>query len=104
MGIGFSTADGRRLLTYETDFQKQFRPTIRQPGIYACEFEVFSVPLAPDIYQLDLGCRSGDAHCLDYVPGSAFIEIIAGPNTPGYIVQKNAAVRLSSNWTWQNLP
>jgi lipopolysaccharide transport system ATP-binding protein len=35
VGIGFSSLDGNRYLTYETDFQDGFRPCISEPGIYA---------------------------------------------------------------------
>src|SRR4029077_2652329 len=62
VGIGFSTLDGKRLLTYETDFQQNFRPSIPRPGLYEVEVEIHSLPLAPDIYALDIGCRSGDFH------------------------------------------
>src|SRR5262249_51732198 len=100
IGLGFSTTDGRRLLTYETDFQKEGRPMLDEAGGYAVEIELESLPLAPDFYLVDIGSRSGDTHSLDYVTADAPIEIIAGPTTPGYIMRKNAGVRLSSKWTW----
>jgi lipopolysaccharide transport system ATP-binding protein len=100
IGIGFSTVDGRRLLTYETDFQEQCRLALSEAGNYSTAVEIDSLPLAPDIYCLDVGCRSGDTHSLDYVPGAAELEIIAGPKTPGSIVRKDAGVRLASKWTW----
>jgi lipopolysaccharide transport system ATP-binding protein len=101
VGIGFSTLDGKRLLTYETDFQDGFRPSLSEPGSYSVEVNIDSLPLAPGIYYLDIGCRSGDFHALDYVPAGAQLEIVAGKNTPGYIVRSGAGVRLHSNWTWQ---
>ena len=103
VGLGFSNANGGRLLTYETDFHGGFRPGLSKPGIYSVELEVDELPLAPDIYGLDFGCRSGDFHSLEYIPASTQVEIIAGPKTPGYIVRKDAGVRLASKWTWQHL-
>jgi homopolymeric O-antigen transport system ATP-binding protein len=101
VGIGFSSFEGARLLTYETDFQEGFRPDLSHPGAFAVEVVVDSLPLAPDIYNLDIGCRSGDSHSLDYVAACAQLEVIGGPTTPGYISRKGAGVRLASEWSWE---
>jgi lipopolysaccharide transport system ATP-binding protein len=101
VGIGFSSFDGRRLLTYETDYQDGHRPNFPKAGTYAVEVGVDQLPLGPDVYTLDLGCRSGDLHALDYIPGGLQIEVTAGPRTPGNIAQANSGVRLESNWTWE---
>jgi hypothetical protein len=101
VGIGFSNISGTRLLTYESDFQDQFRPTLSQAGAYWIEIEIASLPLGPDIYFLDIGGRSGDFHGLDYTPAAAQLEVVAGSTTPGTIVRKDSGVRLKSNWTWQ---
>jgi lipopolysaccharide transport system ATP-binding protein len=100
VGIGFSTLEGARLLSYDTDFQSGFRPDIADPGKYSVDVAIDSLPLAPDMYNLDVGCRSGDFHGLDYLPACSQAEVIAGPVTPGYIVQKGAGARLSSEWSW----
>jgi lipopolysaccharide transport system ATP-binding protein len=100
VGLGFSTFEGTRLLTYETDFQDGFRPDLKEPGSYAAEVVVEELPLGPDIYNVDVGCRSGDFHALDYLPACCQAEVIAGANTPGTIVRKGAAVRLASQWAW----
>jgi lipopolysaccharide transport system ATP-binding protein len=100
VGIGFSTLEGTRLLTYETDFQESFRPDLSNPGNHVIEIDVDALPLAPDLYNLDVGCRSGDFHVLDYLPACSQVEVIAGPSTPGTIVRKGAGVRLASNWSW----
>ena len=100
VGIGFSTLEGLRLLTYETDYQESFRPSQMEPGLYAVDVEIPSLPLAPTVYSLDIGCRSGDFYALDYLPAALQIEIIPGPTTPGYIVRQDAGVRLASRWSW----
>jgi len=100
IGIGFSTFEGRRLLTYETDFQDGLRPSINRPGVHSVDITIDSLPLAPDLYDLDLGCRSGDSHQLDYLPSAISLEIIPGLNTPGYIIRKDAGVRLACEWKW----
>ena len=101
IGIGFSTFEGTRLLTYETDFQDGLRPSISHPGMHSVDIEVDSLPLAPDVYDLDVGCRSGDSHPLHYIPSAINLEVIPGPKTPGYIVRKYAGVRLPCKWKWK---
>ena len=101
VGIGFSGGDGRRLLTYETDFQDGFRPSIDKPGTYSVEVAVEALPLTPDMYSVAIGSRSGDTHFLDYIEGGVELEIVAGPSTPGFIDQKPGCVRLASEWIWR---
>jgi lipopolysaccharide transport system ATP-binding protein len=103
VGIGFSSFEGTRLLTYETDFQDGFRPDLSSPGNYVVDVAVDSLPLAPDLYNFDVGCRSGDFHGLDYLPACSQVEVIAGSKTPGTIVRKGAGVRLPSEWSWDFL-
>ena len=100
VGIGISNASGVRLLTYETDFQDGYRPDLSTPGKYTVDVTIDALPAAPDIYGLDIGCRSGDFHALDFLPACSQIEVIAGANTPGTIVREGAAIRLPSEWTW----
>jgi len=101
VGIGFSNLDGRRLLSYDTDFQNRDRPSFSQTGQYSVDVKIDSLPLAPDVYYLDVGCRSGDFHALDYVAAAAQLEINVGPKTPGFIVRNDAGVRLASEWSWR---
>ena len=100
VGIGFANPSGVRLLTYETDFQDGYRPDLSTPGKYAVDVTIDALPAAPDIYGLDIGCRSGDFHALDYLPACSQIEVIAGVNTPGTIVREGAGIRLPSEWAW----
>ncbi len=100
LGFGFSNLEGARLLSYDTDFQDGFRADLTKPGEYSVDVSIGSLPLAPDLYNLDVGCRSGDVHALDYIPACTQMEVISGPRTPGYIVQRGAGVRLKSEWRW----
>ena len=100
IGIGFSSLEGRRLLLYRSDFDMEPRPSLTRPGAYSIDIEMNSLPLAPDNYILDLGARSGDSHPLDYIPVAAQIEIVAGSNTPWYIVRKNVGVCGACKWVW----
>jgi lipopolysaccharide transport system ATP-binding protein len=101
VGIGFSTVEGTRLLSYDTDFQTNHRPDLPEARTYAVKLSIDSLPLGPAMYSLDIGCRSGDSHALDYLPGVANVEVIPGPKTPGCIVRQDAGVRCESRCSWE---
>src|ERR1035437_4156378 len=82
MGLGFSALDGTRLLTYETDFENGHRPGVKGGVAGFVDVAVSELPLAPGLYSLDVGSRSGDNYGLDYVSGFCQIEITMGPKTP----------------------
>jgi lipopolysaccharide transport system ATP-binding protein len=100
VGIGFSTVEGTRLLSYDTDFQTGHRSDFSKAGTYSVKLAIDSLPLGPAMYSLDIGCRSGDSHALDYLPAVAQVEVIPGPKTPGSIVRQDAGVRCQSRCTW----
>jgi hypothetical protein len=100
IGLGFSTPEGVRLLTYETDFQDGYRRNLKAGDKCHVELFVPELPLAPGIYGVDIGSRSGDFHSLDYLPGFGQMEISMGSKTPGTIVRQAAGVRLASQWSW----
>jgi lipopolysaccharide transport system ATP-binding protein len=99
IGIGFSNLAGSRLLTYEADFERG--RSLGQAGKHCIEFRVDSLPLAPDIYSLDICFGSGD-HSLDCVFSALQIEIAGGPKTLDSFGRKGAGVHLPSTWTWTN--
>jgi len=100
IGIGFANLEGNRVLTYETDFQDGFPAAVSQTGDYCVEFAVESLPLAPDVYALDVFCRSSEIHSLDFIPAAAQVEIVAGPTSPVCILRHNTGVHLPSRWAW----
>ena len=101
VGIGFSTIEGTRLLSYDTDFQDDYRPDLTEARTHCVKLAIDALPLGPAVYALDIGCRSGDTHPLDYLPASAQVEVIPGPKTPGCIVRQDAGVRFQSRCSWQ---
>jgi lipopolysaccharide transport system ATP-binding protein len=100
--IGFSTLDGRRLISYDSDLQDRVRPSLSCAGTHSVVLEVDSLTLAPDIYNLDIVCRSGDSRDLDIIPGAVQLEIVAGPSTPGYLFRSSGGVRAASKWVWHS--
>jgi lipopolysaccharide transport system ATP-binding protein len=101
IGVGFSTAEGTRLLTYETDFQEGYRPRVFEGQEMCVELKIDRLPLAPGIYALDVGSRSGDSFPLDYLPTFGLVEIIPGEETPAYLIRPGAGVRLPADCFWR---
>ena len=100
IGIGFCDLGGKRILSYDTDLQDGHRPHLPRPGVYAVDVAIDALPLQPDTYMLDIGCRSGDFYALDYIPAALQLEVVAGPKTPSFISQRCSGVRLESGWAW----
>jgi lipopolysaccharide transport system ATP-binding protein len=100
LGVGFSTLEGTRLLTYDTDYGLPVRPEIAAPGQYSVTLEIPALPLGPDYYTIDIGARSSDFHGLDYLAACTNIEVVPGPSTPAMLVRKGMAVRLESKAKW----
>jgi lipopolysaccharide transport system ATP-binding protein len=100
VGIGFDDLGGRRILTYETDFQDGYRPNLPRAGVYAVDVQIDALPLQPDTYLLEIGCRNGDFDMFDYVPSALQLEVLPGPTTPGFVARRAAGVRLKSRWEW----
>jgi lipopolysaccharide transport system ATP-binding protein len=100
IGIGFCDVGGKRILTYDTDLHDGYRPNFPRPGVYTVDVTIDALPLQPDTYMLDIGCRSGDSNSLDYIPCALQLEVVAGPGTPSFISKRSSGVRLESRCTW----
>ena len=100
VGIGFCDVVGRRILTYDTDLVGNSRPKIAQSGTYAVELTIEALPLQPDTYAIDIGCRGGDLDSLDFIPAAVHVEVMPGATTPRFISDRLAGVRLSGRWQW----
>jgi lipopolysaccharide transport system ATP-binding protein len=101
LGIGFSSIDGRRLLTYDSDFQDGHRPNFSEPGIYSVDLQIDELPLSPDIYTLDVGARSSDFGPSDHIAARTLLDIVPGHFTTEFISRNAGGVRLRSNWMWK---
>jgi lipopolysaccharide transport system ATP-binding protein len=100
VGIGFSSLEGTRLLTYDTDFPEDARSDLSRPGNYTVDVGFDPLPLGPDVYSLDVDCRLGGSYVLDKVSGCSQVEVVGGPTTPSFISQNCSGVRLASESAW----
>jgi lipopolysaccharide transport system ATP-binding protein len=101
VGISFANLEGARVLTYGMYFQHDASRSLPSPGSYSVDIEVSSLHLAPDIYQFEVGCRSGHLHVLDYVLVGQ-LEVVAGPSTPAYLIRKRLGVCDVNRWIWSD--
>jgi lipopolysaccharide transport system ATP-binding protein len=95
-GIGFSSLEGVRLLTYDTDLVANSRHKVSRGEQVRFEIEIPDLPVSPGIYNLDLGIRSGDMHQLDFMAGAVQVDVIPGASTPGFIMRQGTGIRLPS--------
>ena len=102
IGIGFSSPEGIRLLTYETDDPGE-RVDLTNGCSYGATLEIDSLPLPPGSYIVDIGSRSGPMQGIDYLPACMHVDIAPGKATQGHQARGGAGVRLPSYWDWKNL-
>ena len=100
VGIGFSTLEGVRLLTYETDDPGE-RIDVKKGSHHSTILEIDALPVPPGYYNLDVGSRSGPMQGVDYLPGCFQIEVAPGKKTQGHQARGSAGVRLPSQWNWE---
>ncbi len=96
-GVGFSSLDGARLMTVESDLQAG-RWNLRKGAHGIVEAFLPHLHLQPGLYLLDVGARLGDYHTADYLPGCTQIEVLPGPTTPSTIIRNEAGVRMPAAW------
>jgi lipopolysaccharide transport system ATP-binding protein len=99
LSLGFSTMEGVRIATFDTDSDRSFACAAAGDGVQAFELVVDSLTLNPGLYLVDISTRSGNDHGLDSLRGAASMEVISGENTPAHFFGKEASVRLVGHWS-----
>ncbi len=97
VGLGFSSLDGVRLLTYESDDPGQ-RFAVKKGERYTMKFTVDAFPLPPGLYSINLGARSGPMFGIDYLPSVTQVDVVSGKGTQTHQAKGGAGVRLPSKW------
>jgi lipopolysaccharide transport system ATP-binding protein len=89
-GVGFSSLDGSRIMSSDSDIPGECL-TISKGTRGRVRFTVPELHLQPGRYFLDIAARSGVNHSLDYIPGFAQVEVLPGPDTPTVIVGRDVS-------------
>ena len=97
--LGLNSLGGTRVLTYQMDRQAMHRDLVRS-GRYWVDLIIDPWILGPDIYDMDVSCRSSGFHVVDSIRSCTRLEVIAGPRTPALIAQGSPGVRLEGAWSW----
>lgn len=95
-GIGFSTVEGTRLMTLDSDISGVLWDLPNTPSVI--EMSLDTLHLQPGRYLVDIGARLGTGIALDYLPGCLQIEVLPGSSTPDAIVQGEGGVRMPAQW------
>jgi lipopolysaccharide transport system ATP-binding protein len=103
IGILFRNVEGNQLMECCSDLSDGMRQNLPRAGRYSSTIEIDALPLAPDAYALDIGCRSGDSHGLDYIPGCAEVDVIPGSQTLPHTIGRCAGVQLPTAWSWEEV-
>jgi lipopolysaccharide transport system ATP-binding protein len=103
IGIAFRNVEGNQLMECCSDLSDGARKDLPGAGRYSATIEIDSLPLAPDAYTLDIGCRSGDTHGLDYIPSCVEVDVIAGSRTLAHTIGRCAGVQLPTTWSWEEI-
>jgi lipopolysaccharide transport system ATP-binding protein len=99
IGIGFSSLEGLRLLTFESDFGAP-RVSLAKNQTHEVEVRIDELAIPPGTYSFNLGARSGDIYSVDYIEDCGQIEVAGGPMTQAHHYVPGAGVRLTSQWNW----
>ena len=99
IGFGFSTLDGTRLITIETDLVRN-RPELQKGLKGKVIASLQRLDLQPGRYNIDVGARSGDYFALDYLPSCTQVEILPSLATPTFIIRDSGGVRVPAEWRW----
>lgn len=97
--FGFSSIDGARLLTFDSDLT-QPRWDLASSGPLEFVAEVPALPLQPGHYLLDVGLRSGDSTSVDHLGGCSQLTILPGKSTPSFIANAGSGVRMDAKWSF----
>ena len=103
IGILFRNVEGHPLMECCSDLSGGTRQSLPAAGRYSSIIEIDHLPLAPDAYTLDIGCRSGEAHVLDYIPSCAEVDVFPGSQTLSHTIGRCAGVQLPTSWFWEEV-
>jgi lipopolysaccharide transport system ATP-binding protein len=99
LGIGFSTLDGTRVMSIDSDYRQERRdfPAGTEGTI---ELRLPYLALGPGTYSLDVGARSGEVSALDYMPGCGVLEVYAKSGVPAGFAMVGGGIRAEAEWQW----
>ncbi|MCM3874596.1 MAG: Wzt carbohydrate-binding domain-containing protein, partial [Pyrinomonadaceae bacterium] len=99
LGFGFTSFDGTRLMTSDTDLVHPQR-NVPKNSTGVVEGTIPQLHLQPGRYGLDVGARSGPNNVLDYVASCAQIDVLPGPTTRALSMRGGRGLNIPALWQW----
>src|SRR5262249_37847959 len=78
-GIGLNGPTGARLLSCDSDLVEPVLYDFSRPGRYCVTVRIPSLPLSPERYTLDIGCRTQTGFMIDEVKSIGLLDVLPGP-------------------------
>jgi lipopolysaccharide transport system ATP-binding protein len=97
-GIGLNGPSGSRILSCDSDLVGPVLYDFKRPGRYAVMVRIPSLPLSPERYTLDIGCRTQAGIMIDEVKSVGILDILPGPRTPPQLYRQYATVCQPGDW------
>ena len=87
--VGLCSLDGSRIMSIDSDVPGR-RYTISKGARGRATLFLDTVHLAPAVYLLDIGIRSGHDFLLDFLPGVMMVAVLPSDRTPGVIAMRQS--------------
>ncbi len=97
-GIGFCNAEGRRLVTLDSDYDGTFLK-LPHAGRHLVTVELPQFDLLPGRYRIDVGAFGGSHQNLFYAGDCAIVEVHPGASTPTHVLTAQGDWRPASRWS-----
>lgn len=101
-GIGFCSSGGTRIMTIDSDAGGKTY-NFKKGHLGIAHFHLKNFLLAPDLYLIDVGSRSGNDHALDYLEQVGTVLVSPSKSTPSSIMMRNSLTggyRPNVPWTF----
>lgn len=95
-GLGFSNIDGRRILTFESDYAGLFHEL--PAGKHSITLRLPVLDLLPGRYRVDVGTFGAQHEGFHYAPDCAVIDVEPGSTTPAHTNGVAGEWRPSADW------
>ena len=96
-GLGFSSVEGRRILTLESDYQGNFL-NFPNSGTFSVKMMLPILDLIPSRYRIDVGAFGTGHVGYHYYPDCASVDVQPSSITPPHVHGTNGDWRPDSDW------
>lgn len=96
-GIGFCGVDGRRILTCDSDYAREYF-RVDSAGEHEVRLTLPVLDLVPTRYRIDVGAFSSTRASFHYAPDCAAVDVQPGSDTPAFLHGLSGEFRPNASW------